>query len=202
VTREWLETGVAYALVEAALWSQGSLQEALIATAWIWVLAAILLRWPSLETLGLGGRGLLASLWVVAVAGLLGAALLLLGNAAGTRHGTLNPTRVLFYVTWGLTQQFLAQSFFFLRFERLLAHRGGAVGLTAVLFAVAHLPNPVLTPLTFAMALLFGFAFARHRNLYPLAVAHALLGSAASMAFPESLLHHMRVGLGYFRFTG
>jgi hypothetical protein len=44
------------------------------------------------------------------------------------------------------------------------------------------------------MAWLFG----RNRNIIPLAVAQALIGSLAFWAFPVAWHHHLRVGPGYF----
>jgi hypothetical protein len=39
-----------------------------------------------------------------------------------------------------------------------------------------------------------------HRNLYPLAVAHALIGLALAVSVPDSIQRHMRVGLGYLHY--
>ena len=67
-------------------------------------------------------------------------------------------------------------------------------------FALAHLPNPILTPLT----LIWGFAaclvFIRSRNVYPLAIAHAIFGICVAITIPASMLHNMRVGLGYINY--
>ena len=51
------------------------------------------------------------------------------------------------YVIWALGQQFLLQSYFYLRFEKLLGGRA-AVVVSSVLFALLHLPNVPLTALT------------------------------------------------------
>jgi membrane protease YdiL (CAAX protease family) len=70
----------------------------------------------------------------------------------------------------------------------------------AFIFAAAHLPNPILTPITF----LWGFAaclvFLRYRNLYPLALAHAILGITLAITIPGPVIHNMRVGLGYLTY--
>jgi len=102
------------------------------------------------------------------------------------------------YVVWSFIQEFILQSFFFSRFEELY---GGpaAVWIAATLFAAAHLPNPILTTATLIGALFFCEAFRRYRNVYPLAIVHAMLGLTIALTVPESLLHHMRVGIGYLR---
>ena len=42
--------------------------------------------------------------------------------------------------------------------------------------------------------------FRRHRTLYPLAVAHALVALSLAISVPETVLHDMRVGIGYIHF--
>ncbi len=69
------------------------------------------------------------------------------------------------------------------------------------LFTIAHLPNPILTVLT----LLWGWAscrlFLRYRNLYTLAMAHAILGISIAITIPGPVDHNMRVGLGYLTYN-
>jgi membrane protease YdiL (CAAX protease family) len=121
------------------------------------------------------------------------------------REHTLRPPRggMVVYVSvalsliWALAQQFLAQSFFFLHFEYLLRSGRRAVLATALLFSSAHIPNPVLMPVTLAGGLLLSELFRRNRTLYVLAVAHALVALALAISVPESVLHDMRVGIGY-----
>ena len=100
---------------------------------------------------------------------------------------------------WALIQEFILQSFFFTRCEDLFGG-GAAVWMAATLFAAAHLPNPLLTTFTYIAALFFCEMFRRHRSIYPIAVAHALLGLTVALTMPDSLLHHMRVGIGYLRY--
>jgi membrane protease YdiL (CAAX protease family) len=65
---------------------------------------------------------------------------------------------------------------------------------------VPHLPNPLLTVLSFLGALFFCTMFRRYRNLYALGVVHAVLGLTIAASFPDCVLHHMRVGVGYFMY--
>jgi membrane protease YdiL (CAAX protease family) len=62
---------------------------------------------------------------------------------------------------------------------------------------VAHLPNPVLTVITLVCGLASCLFFLRYRNLWPLAVAHAILGIAIAITIPSSIDHNMRVGISY-----
>ena len=103
------------------------------------------------------------------------------------------------YVVWAVGQQFLLQSYFYVRFEQLLGGRA-AIVVSSVLFALLHLPNLPLTGLTLVGGLFFTEMFRTYRSLYPLAIAHALMGIAIAYSFPDSLMHHMRVGLSYWKF--
>jgi membrane protease YdiL (CAAX protease family) len=107
--------------------------------------------------------------------------------------------RVWGYAIWALMQQFMLQSFFFVRLESALGGRR-AVWAAALLFAIPHLPNALLTVLSFMGAVFFCEMFRRYRNLFPLGVVHAALGLTIAASLPDSVLHHMRVGLGYLTY--
>ncbi len=100
---------------------------------------------------------------------------------------------------WALIQEFILQSFFFNRFEELYGG-SAAVWIASTLFAAAHLPSPVLTTATLIGALFFCEMFRRYRSIYPLGVVHAMLGLSIFLITPDSLLHHMRVGIGYLKY--
>ena len=70
-----------------------------------------------------------------------------------------------------------------------------AAAFTAGLFAVAHLPNPILTLITLVFGLASCFFFLYYRNLVPLALAHAMLGICIGITIPASMDHNMRVGI-------
>ncbi|MBV9608956.1 MAG: CPBP family intramembrane metalloprotease, partial [Acidobacteria bacterium] len=76
-----------------------------------------------------------------------------------------------------------------------------AVICSALLFAIAHVPSPVLTTGSLMMGLVFCEAFRRYRNIYPLALAHWVIGLSLSLALPDFIARHMRVGIGYLRFV-
>ena len=97
---------------------------------------------------------------------------------------------------WSLAQEFILQSVFFLRFEALIGPRRAVVA-TATLFAVAHLPSPLLTLLSMIGGILFCELFRRYRNLYPIGLIHGALGLTIAASFPDKWMHHMRVGVGY-----
>ena len=106
------------------------------------------------------------------------------------------------YAIWSGVQQFLLQCFFLSRLLRLLPSPRIAAFSAAGLFAVAHLPNPVLAVLTIVWGSVACLIFLRYRNLYPLAMAHAVLGITIAIAVPGHVDHNMRVGLGYLNHRG
>jgi hypothetical protein len=138
----------------------------------------------------------------VAVAG----AMVLVAAQVGTLHGLFGTPRPLLhagmYLSWAIVQQWIQQSFFFVRLERLL-HRGVLASFTAAaMFGLAHLPNPVLAPLTLFGGWLLSELYRRHRSVLPLGIAHGVVGLAIALSVPDQINHHMRVGLGYLLYRG
>jgi hypothetical protein len=97
-------------------------------------------------------------------------------------------------------QQFLLQIYFLVRLMRLLPGKVAAVMAAAGMFSLAHLPNPVLTPVTMVWGIVACILFLRYRNIYTLGVAHGILGICVATIVPDSIQHHMRVGIGYYRY--
>lgn len=113
-------------------------------------------------------------------------------------------TRTLAYFTsyglWSLFQQYVTQSYFHNRLLDLCGSRHVSSLLVAVMFAGAHIPNPILMVATTLGGFILAEVFARHRNIYPLALAHTVAGFLIAALFPAALIHNMRVGPGYFFF--
>ena len=191
---------IAYGLVQGALWSEGNARWWWAIAAAVWIVGITISHLTPLRDLGLGSAGVLCSLWIAGGAIVGGASMLYAAHLAGTLHAyVLHRTlaaAAFGYLIWTFQQQFMLQSFFFLRLEQVLGSRG-AVWAAAALFAIAHIPNPVLVPATFVAGLALCELFRRHRSIYALAVAQAILGMCLAAAVPSSLHHHMRVGIGY-----
>jgi CAAX prenyl protease-like protein len=200
----WSQMAVAYGLLEAALWTEGHTQRIFALAAAVWIVVATLFNRRSLRELGLGTRGFLNSLIVIPVALAAAAAMVLIGWKAGTLRGLFGARPPLWhssgYAIWALTQQFILNSFFFLNLEELLGDSRRALCGAAALFCFAHLPNPVLMAGTLPAAVLFLALFRRYRNLYPLGIAHALLGLSLAVTVPDAWMRHMTVGISYLHF--
>jgi hypothetical protein len=197
-----IEVLVAFALIEAALWSHVHIVGWSAAAA-VWIIITTLAARRSPPELGITGRGFRQSLWIP-VAGAVISALIVLGGAiAGTLHFDGDQrhfaVRSLLYAIWALGQQFILQSFFFVRFEQMLRSKWRAVFAAGSLFLVAHVPNPVLLIAAAIAGIISPLLFSRYRNIYTLAIAHALVGLALAVSIPVSVTHQMKVGFGYYQ---
>ncbi len=199
--RDIVELSVGYVLILAAVWTPLHVQRILFWIAFAWIVSTVLLRRDDRDTLGLGLSGLRGSLWLVGVAFALATVDLLISlwySALHPLYGPLPVVRHMWgYMIWALMQQFVLQDFFLLRLVRVLPSRRGAVILAATLFAIAHIPNPLLTIVTLLWGLAACVIFLKYRNLYILGLVHGVLGLCIAVSVPNAVHHHMRVGLGY-----
>ena len=199
--RELTELFVGYGLILVVVWTPRPAQNVLywITVAWI-VVTSILGRNRS-RPLGLGVRGLGRSLWIVPAAMALFFVGLWIAASAHSLHRLYGPmplvAHVLEYAVWALTQQFILQVYVLLRLLRLGLTKRRAIGVAALMFAVAHIPNPVLTPAVIVWGAVACWLYLRYRNLYCIALAHGMLGMCLAITVPNGINHHMRVGLGY-----
>jgi membrane protease YdiL (CAAX protease family) len=200
----WFQLIVAYVCMEFALWSSqlASRNKWVLITA-ITILVFVLLDRPSLRRMGLGLPTRFGASMVLAVGF---ATAIFLGLVVRWAGGQIPATPMWpslhltgQYVGWALIQEFMLQSFFFTRCEDLFGS-SAAVWVAATLFASAHLPSPILTTFTLIGGLFFCEMFRRYRSIYPIGIVHAVLGLTIAVTVPDSLLHHMRVGIGYLRY--
>jgi hypothetical protein len=200
--RDLVELIFGYGLILFVLWTPEFPQRVLSPVAFMMTLAVVLARRPSLDDLGIGRRGLARSLWILPAAILLAIASLLVARKIGTLHPLYKGDfqHVAGYILWTLYQQFLLNDYFMPRLTRLLASENAAVGLAAVLFAAAHLPNLPLTGATLLWGAISCALFRRYHNLYALGLAQGVLGLCFAVCMPDALHHHLRVGLGYLRY--
>lgn len=201
--RDLVELIFGYGLILFVIWMPEFPQRILSPVALLGTLAVVLARRPSLDELGLGRRGLAPSFWILPAAIFLAIASLVLAKQLGTLHPLYNGNfqHIAGYVLWTLYQQFLLNDYFMPRLTRLLASENAAVSLTAVLFAAAHLPNPWLSAATLVWGGISCALFRRYRNLYALGLVQGLLGLCFGVCVPDALHHHLRVGLGYLRYS-
>ena len=202
--RDLLELWIGYGLILLAIWTPRPWQLWLDWAAFAFVVMATALTFDGWTANGLRERGFLPSLWVVAAAFAMAVAAVLVAATLHTLHAPRSPSlfvhRYWDYAVWAIFQQFLLLDFFLRRLLRLLSSKWAAVGTTAALFALAHLPNPVLMPITLLWGGVACALFLRYRNVYTLGLAHAIFGICVAVTVPGGVDHNMRVGLGYLTY--
>lgn len=200
-TRSLEELLLGFAAIMAVLWLPTHEQLIFGPLALLAPLVLVLLRRPGLNDLGLGWRGFASSLWIFPAAVLLSVASVQLARNVGTFHRLYAPdfSHVAGYVLWTLYQQFLLQNYFLPRLATFLSGNTAIIA-AAVLFSVAHLPNLPLVLATLVWGAVSCLLFRRYRNLYVLGFTQGLLGLCFAVCIPDAWHHHMRVGLGYFRY--
>jgi membrane protease YdiL (CAAX protease family) len=199
----WGEILLILGLLEFIFWTPRSLLHSLLIIATVASVAWFGFRGRGREELGFVWSSRRGTVTILAIGCGVAIAIPLLAMASG-HPVPANPDWPKFhnlwpYVIWALGQQFLLQSYFYLRFESLFGART-AVVVSAVMFALLHLPNLPLTAMTVVGGLFFTEMFRIYRSLYPLGIAHAALGIAIAYSLPDGLMHHMRVGLAYWQF--
>jgi membrane protease YdiL (CAAX protease family) len=90
------------------------------------------------------------------------------------------------------------QSYFHHRLTSVIENRHLTSLLVAIMFGGTHIPNPILIVATSVGGFMLAEIFARHRNIWPLALAQTVGGILIAVVSPASLIHNMRVGPGYF----
>jgi membrane protease YdiL (CAAX protease family) len=202
--RNLVELAIPYALILLVCWTPRPWQRFLwlLAAASVAIVATI--SHDGTVAMGLRRANFFRSLWVVGAALVIAAAAVSLASVLHTLH--MPGGLVLFiqtywaYALWACIQQFLLLGFFLPRCLGMLGARKPAAILAAVLFAIAHLPNPILTPITLLWGLAACQIFLHYRNLYPLAMAHAIVGISIAITVPGPVDHNMRVGRGYLTY--
>jgi membrane protease YdiL (CAAX protease family) len=202
--RDLTELAVGYALILLVIWTPRPLQQLFYIAATAWIVIVTIISFDGRKAMGLRLTNSLRSLWIVGVSFLLAAIAILIASHLETLQRPIDTSQFVKlywgYAIWSCMQQFLLQGFFLLRLLRLLPTSTAAVTVATAMFALAHLPNPILTPMT----VLWGFAacllFLRYRNLYPLAISHAILGICVGITVPGPIDHNMRVGLEYLTY--
>lgn len=169
----------------------------------VWLLASFVLHRDTSKTLGWRGDNLwVAAKWAFAAFAIMAALLVATGFVLRQPRqlppNFAAPGRLWSYFAFCLLQQVALNSLLTNRLMSLVRTPWLAALLAGAIFAACHWPNPVLVALTFTGGTVFAWLFARHRNILPLALIQAVLGSIAWWSFPVAWHHNLRVGPGYY----
>lgn len=203
--RDFLELLGIYGLILIVIWTPYPYQVPMWCLASIVTISVIAISFEGFETMGLCTANLCRSLWGVGLAAGLALSAVALAGWMHTLHTpqTLASSvrHYLGYALWAMVQEIILQCFLLVRAFRLLGNPTLAAVLSAALFSVAHLPNPVLAIITLVFGVAACLFYLHYRNIWPLAAAHALLGIAIAISIPADLDHNMRVGVGYLTYV-
>jgi membrane protease YdiL (CAAX protease family) len=106
--------------------------------------------------------------------------------------------RFLIVPLWALFQQYALQGFINRRAQLAVGAGIKSILLVAIVFSLLHLPNPLLTGLTFVGGVVWAAVYQRAPNLFALALSHTLVSLALALSLPSDLVYNLRVGLKYF----
>lgn len=199
--RDLVELVGIYGLILLVIWTPQPWQGPLWGLASITLIAVIAVSYEGMRPMGLCTANLVRSLWAVALAMMVATLAVVIAMRLHTLQLASSPRWALqhygSYALWAGVQQLILQCFILSRARRLLGNTTAAAAVSAGLFAVAHLPNPLLTLITLVCGLASCLFFLHYKNLWPLALAHAILGISIAITIPGSLDHNMMVGIGY-----
>jgi hypothetical protein len=202
--RDLIQFWIGYALIMAVIWSPRPLQRPLYISAVVFIVASMWFSFDGWSAMGFRRTNFLRSIWVPSISLLVAAVAVVVAIHERTLHPVGGPAIYIKdfwgYAIWAFLQQVLLQGFFLLRLLRLTPHPRLAAIAAAGTFALAHLPNPVLTALTLIWGSVACLVFLRYRNVYSLAIAHAILGICVAITLPGPLIRNMRVGYGYLTY--
>ncbi len=170
----------------------------------VWPAASFLVHRDTPKTLGWRADNLWPATRNAAIVfAAFAAALLAIGLALGQPRqipehvGTLR--HLWTYFAFCLLQEVALNSFLNNRLMSLVSRRWLSSVVAGLIFAGLHWPNPVLVPATLIGGIAMAWLFARNRNVLPLALGQAILGSMIWWAFPPTWHHLLRVGPGFYR---
>jgi len=190
-----------FALLELALWAPLPVG-ILFGIAALWYMSLQVYRAAvNARSIGLDFGDVLRHSWLLGATFMLALSVLAIAYFSGSLHrlwGMRHPWwGVAAYALWAFVQEFMLQCFC-LPMLRAVFSKASALLLAGAIFAVAHLPNPNLTLVAFFAGVAFTALYASRRNLFVVALIHAVLGLTLAVSTPDHWFHELRVGRDFF----
>jgi hypothetical protein len=166
------------------------------------VFASHLYHRETLEALGLGWKNLhrdfaaISAVLTLAALGLLASGLMFHTIREVSWLGAVSSFAL--YCCWGMFQQYLLNGYFVNRCFGFLRRPATVPLVAGVLFSLVHLPNWFLMLVALPAGYLCARFYLKYRNLYPLGLAHGVLGFLIYLTVPDTISHHLYVGPKWF----
>lgn len=202
--RALAEAGLGYTLILITIWSPPSIRNYFAVAAALWIAGVLLFSGDGGAGSGFEISALRRCSWAVALSLAIAAAMIVISAHLGMLHldsplTTRRPPMVG-YLVWSLIQQVILQLFLMERLLLVLHRPWIAIAVASLLFAAAHLPNPLLVPATLLWGAAACWLYRRYGSLIGVAAIHFVLGACLAICVPATVNRNMRVGLGYIRY--
>lgn len=99
---------------------------------------------------------------------------------------------------WALFQQYALNGFINRRAQLAFGKGLKSIAIVAVIFALLHLPNPLLALATLIGGVIWAAVYQRQPNLFALALSHTVTSITLALSISPNLLNSLRVGFKYF----